>query len=481
MNWRKSIAVALALLLLCLSVASCQKEKTPPSAEPEETETDAPPISAELQTDYTDDADRMAYLRTFEEIFCDLAESPAEDFSFAEADGKLTVTGYTGQDPQVRVPAAVDGKPVVAIGRGVFANNAVITALYLPDSITSIGEEILAGATQLRALHTSVLGTPDMPYLGYLFAPKTNENEPVVITHEKNAVHVPPSLQYLELGTGLSAIPDYALFDCNDLVCISLPTTVKTLGKAAMFQCTSLLAVNLDGLTSIGENALGLCTSLTRVELGTSLTEVGFGAFEGCMKVRRIILPFVGGTPTENNYLGYLFGAKSPDFSAGFYPTYLVEVKLLSATALGDYTFYECDSLLRVELPEGLTAIGVRAFSKCIRLEEISIPNSVTTISANAFVGCKKLKTVGFGENASLASIGLNAFYGCRALTAIQLPRTLTALPASCFADCTSLATVDLGGVTHVGKNAFRNCISLTSLTSAGAVTFEDGNELAQK
>lgn len=480
MNWRKRIAAALALLLLCMSAVACQKEKTPP-AEPEETETDAPPISIELQTDYTDDTDRMAYLRSFEETFCDLAESPVEDFSFVEADGKLTVTGYTGQDQQVRVPAAVDGKPVVAIGSGVFANNIALTALYLPDRVASVGEGILAGATQLRALHTSVLGTPDMPYLGYLFATKTNEQHPITVTYEQNAVHVPPSLQYLELGTGISAIPDYALFDCNDIVYIHLPDTVKTLGKAAMFQCTSLLAVNLGGLTSIGENALGLCTSLTRVELGTSLTEVGFGAFEGCMKIRRLILPFIGATPTENNYLGYLFGAQSPDFASGFYPTYLVEVKLLSATALGDYAFYECDSLLRVELPEGLTTIGVRAFSECIRMEEISIPNSVTTISANAFVGCKKLKSVGFGENASLASIGLNAFYGCRALTAIQLPRTLRALPASCFADCTSLATVDLGGVTHVGKNAFRNCTALTSLTSAGAVTFEDGNEPAQK
>lgn len=474
------MAIGLAFLMLCIALAACaNQEEKPTETDTEETETLAP-IPSEMQTDYTDNEERLAYLQAFEDTFRDLAQTPAESFSTLVEDGKVTITGYVGNDLKVRVPSEIGGLPVVAIGDGAFAQNTAITALYLPDSVTAVGEGILAGTTQLRALHTSVLGTPDMPFLGYLFAVRTDETKPVAVTYEDNASLVPPSLQYLEIGEGVTSIPDYALFDCNDLVDIHLPSTLRTLGKYAMFQCSSLLAVNLDGLIEIGEGALSFCASLTRLELGRNLTSIGFGAFEGCWKVRNAVLPFVGGSQTENNYLGYIFGATSPAFSGGFYPTYLVDVKLLSAASLGDHAFFDCASLLRVEIPEGLTSIGVRAFSGCVRLEELRIPDSVTAIGANAFVGCKKLKGVTFGEYAKLTSIGLNAFYGCSALTDVRLPKTLTALPASCFADCTSLATVDLGGVTHVGKNAFRNCNALTSVTPVENVTFEDGNELAQ-
>ncbi len=480
MNWRKITALGMAFLMLLLSLASCAKpDKEPTETDPEETEAIAP-IPPEMQTDYTDDAERVAYVRAFEETFAGLAETAPEGFLTEEHDGKLTVTAYVGTELRVRVPATIGGKPVVAIGDGAFAQNAALTELYLPDSVTSVGEGILAGATQLRALHTSVLGSDEMPFLGYLFAARADGETSVSVTYEENAAYVPPSLQYLELGEGLTAIPDFALFDCNDLICVRLSPTVSSIGNYAMFQCLSLMSVNLEGLTQIGEGALAFCSSLTRLEMSEALTSIGFGAFEGCTRVRKMVLPFAGGSRTENTYLGYLFGAASPDFSAGYYPNYLVDVRILAATSLGDHAFFDCDSLLRVELPETLTSIGVRAFSNCTRLEEIRIPDRVTTVSASAFVGCKQLKAVTFGENASLTTLGINAFYGCRSLTSIKLPRTLTSLPASCFADCTSLATVDLGGVTRVGKNAFRNCTALTAVTSSGNVSFEDGNELAQ-
>ncbi|MBQ7347371.1 MAG: leucine-rich repeat protein [Clostridia bacterium] len=472
MNWKKTVALGLSLLFLCFSATACQKEKeNSADTDTEEVETEGP-ISPEQQTDYTDDAEKLAYIQAFGETFTGMAETDAEHFTFTETDGKLTVTGYTGTASEVRVPAVIGGNPVVAVGDGAFAQNGVLTKLYLPDSIIAVGEGILTDADALRALRTPILGSADAQFLGYLFG---------ATKYEDNPVNVPASLAYLELGGSMKSLPDCALFDCNDLICVTLSDSITTLGNYSMFQCSSLLALNVGGLTSVGEYALGSCTSLTRLEFGTGLTSIGLGALEGCMNLRTLVLPFVGASQTENTYLGYIFGAVVPDFSAGFYPTYLVEVKLLSpCTSLGDYAFYECDSLLRVELPTGMTSIGVRAFSYCTRLESVKFSDSVTTISENAFFGCRKLQSVTFGANSALSSIGINAFYGCKALTSIALPQSLTALPASCFADCASLATVDLGGVTSVGKNAFHNCLALTSLSVSPNVTFADGNEYAE-
>ena len=220
----------------------------------------------------------------------------------------------------------------------------------------------------------------------------------------------------------------------------------------------------------------------SQTQFGKSLTSIGIGALEGCIGLRSLTLPFVGGTATENTYLGYLFGATVPDFSGGFYPPYLTRVTLLDgAPAIGDYAFYECDSLVSLTLPEGMTSIGVRAFSACVRLSAIDLPNSLTSIGDNAFFGCLSLARVGLDANASrLTALGVNAFYGCDALESVVLPTGLTTLPASCFAGCVSLATVDLGGVMQVGKNAFYQCTRLTHLKARDGIVLDDGNDPAQ-
>lgn len=473
MDWKKAIAALLALSMLLLFAVACQRgEETPGDSEETEEATEGP-IPQEQQTDYTDDPERVAYIESFGTVFAAFPETDPQAFTMTEAEGGVTVTGYTGKETAVRVPSIIDGKPVVAVGDAAFAQNTVLQKLYLPDGITTVGTGILAGCSSLTALRTPILGKDDMQYLGYLFGANKYEDNPIC---------VPASLEYLELGGNAVKLPDFALFDCNDLVYVSFPDTLKALGSYAMFQCSSLLALNVQGLTSIGEHALDRCASLTTLTFGEGLQSIGFGALEGCINLRSLTLPFVGGSATEQTYLGYIFGAATPDFAAGYYPAYLVELTLLSTcTSLGNYAFYECDSLLRITLPQTLTSIGIRAFSYCTRLEGIAVPDGVTRIGENAFFGCKKLQTLTFGSASALNEIGINAFYGCVSMTSVSLPQTLTALPASCFANCTALATVDLGGVTRVGKNAFHNCVALHSLTAPDGVVLAEGNEYAAR
>ena len=467
----KKITALLSAALLCFSLAACKGERI-------ETQEIVPPtpIAAENLIDYTQDPTTLEHVETLQASFEGLAETDAAEFTMEEADGKLWVKSYNGTATAVRVPARVGEMAVVGVADGAFAKNETLEFLYLPDSITELGVGILAECRSLKSLRTPLLGknaADESPYLGYLFFAPSEIY--ATATYLDNPIHLPASLKYLELG-GMAAIPDYALYDCNKLECLRLSETVRTVGDFALYNCKSLLAINIEDLVEIGTYAFADCAALTRLTLGDALTEVGFGALEGCGAIRRMSLPFVGGSRTENGYLAYIFGASDPEFSKGYVPPYLAEIELTSATSLSDCAFYECHTLTAIKLPETLTEIGIRAFANCTRLQSLALPATLQTIKENAFFGCHSLKSVTFAESAVLSSVGINAFYNCVSLTEIALPQSLASLPASVFAGCKSLTTVDLGGVTSVGKNAFRNCDSLTSATAKDKIKIEKGN-----
>lgn len=400
----------------------------------------------------------------------DFTEDDA-NFTYELCENEVTVTGYRGEKKRISIPASIEGKPVTAIEEGSFAGEKQLTAVRIPTTVRRIGEGILTGCSSLEVLETPLLGaSPDATqYLGYLFGADT---------HEDNPKDVPATLKYLSL-VGLTALPDYALFDCNDLVAIQMDD-VCSVGKYALYHCTSLKYLSsVSGLTSVSAYAFDSCSSLLRLDFGNGLTEMGFGALQGCAALQELTLPFVGGSPTENNYIGYVFGAETPDFTAGFYPAALESIILTEAcTVLGDYAFYECSSLKQIVLPQALTAVGVRAFSGCSKLFEVSLGERVQQIGASAFSGCTALYRLSFAEG--LEQMGINAFYGCRSLCELTLPQSLAALPSSAFAECVSLKSVSLGGVRSVGANAFYRCARLEQVTADGTVHFEKGNEAAQ-
>lgn len=343
--------------------------------------------------------------------------------------------------------------------------------MRIPATVRRIEDGILTGCSSLEVLETPLLGaSPDAAqYLGYLFGADS---------HEDNPKDVPATLKYLSL-VGMSALPDYALFDCNDLLAIQMDD-ICTIGKYALYHCTALKYLSsVSQLTVVADYAFDSCSALLRLDFGDGLQKMGFGALQGCAAVQELTLPFVGGSLTENNYIGYVFGAETPDFTAGFYPASLESVLLTDAcTVLGDYAFYECSSLKKVTLPQVLTAIGTRAFSGCSKLFEVSLGANVRQIGASAFSGCTALYRLSLSEG--LEHLGVNAFYGCRSLCELTLPQSLVSLPSSAFAECVSLRQVSLGGVQSVGANAFYRCARLEQVTGSGTVHFEKGNEAAQ-
>lgn len=462
------LAAILCILMVTAGLWSCRDQtsdtspvdKTPVTYDPYEL---TPPTLTEDTTDY-----RALALATFEGI----DTAPAADFTYeATAEDTIRLVTYTGKGGIVVLPAAIDGKTVTALGEGLFKDNEAIEALSIPACVTEIGPDLLTGCRSIRVLRTPQLGATreSNGYLAYFFGADTPDGM---------GFKVPSSLDTVILLDTIKEISDQAFLDCARLHMVLLPETLTTIGDFAFFGCSQLHFIPLpDALTTIGEYAFGDCTALISVSVGSAIEHIGLGAYMGCSSLEQLTLPFIGESRDgESRHIGYIFGAQSYTWNAGYVPKSLVKVTL-TAGDVPDYAFYECDYLALVDLPSGCTTIGVRAFYGCNVLRGITFPETLTTVGELAFAHCVVLGSVEF--NHGLQTIGLQAFYDCYSLVEITLPDTLTSLPNSAFADCRCLKSVTLGkSLSQVGDMAFRNCSSLSVVNGGTAdMTVGFGNE----
>ena len=72
----------------------------------------------------------------------------------------------------------------------------------------------------------------------------------------------------------------------------------------------------------------------------------------------------------------------------------------------------------------------------------------------------------------SVTSIGRNAFRGCTGLTSVTIPNSVTSIESWAFSGCTGLTSVTIpNSVTSIGESSFNGCTSLTSVTIGNSVT----------
>lgn len=150
-----------------------------------------------------------------------------------------------------------------------------------------------------------------------------------------------------------------------------------------------------------------------------------------------------------------------------------------TVSAISDQTFYQCDNLTSVTLPNTVTEIGNSAFSGCKVLKDIDIPGPVTTIGNNAFYQCEKLMNIKLPD--TVKYIGSYCFQECYSLAAIDIPPTMTTISANMFCACSKLTVVHLPNtITKIEANAFQGCWWLpnilipNSVKSIGPAAFKD-------
>ena len=115
-----------------------------------------------------------------------------------------------------------------------------------------------------------------------------------------------------------------------------------------------------------------------------------------------------------------------------------------------------------------MTSVGSSAFSSCDKLRQYEngiyyVDGWVVGANSSIVKAAIKERTRGIADD---------AFRACISLTSINIPDSVTSIGASAFSSCNSLTKITIpDNVTSIGDNAFASCGSLTSVTIPNSVT----------
>ena len=222
---------------------------------------------------------------------------------------------------------------------------------------------------------------------------------------------------------------------------------------------TGALTITGSG-SAVSDSAFAGRTDVLSVTIPSNVTSIGVDAFSGCT---RLADAYFNGTYTELESLKRklvssgnvcLLGATWHRLSGtcGEDLTWSIDQQTGKMTITGSGTilapnaFCQVYDLVSVDIPDGIVCINYNTFGSCMNLTSITIPDSVTVIYESAFTGCEKL-------------------------TSIHIPGGVTTIMNEAFASCASLTSIAIpDGVTSIGRDAFSGCIALESITFPGSV-----------
>ena len=322
------------------------------------------------------------------------------------------------------------------------------------------------------------------------------------------------------INEGVTTVGDYAFSIYTNLINLSLPNTLKIIGKNAFDTCEKLTSLIIpEGCKTIEYGAFLYCSGLNTITLPNSLTSIGDYAFASCWNIESLFIP------EKVEFIGELA------FRA---TTKLNTIRVDSNNTTFD-SRNDCNAIIETNtnklrlgcssttIPNDIVIIGNGAFHS--QNLSVTIPQSVKTVESWAFNGssgqikilCKTPPTIEHQNAFSSSTAEIHVPYGCLECYADEpwytfrkngklkefVPNIQT---GTCGENLTYSLDLDYGeltisgtgemenyessskypwysyqsaiksvlikeGVTSIGSNAFRGCSGLTSITIPNSVT----------
>ncbi|MCH5184860.1 MAG: leucine-rich repeat protein [Oscillospiraceae bacterium] len=415
---------------------------------------------------------------------------------------------------------------LTTIGAGAFQECVSLASVRIPSTCTSIGSKAFYNCKGMAELlfDKPTVNLPELKIGDQAFAECTN-SKLVSITLPSSVKIISYRMFYHSGGKGLVInLPDNVeeideeAFASSSLTQIVIPKYVDVLGKAAFKNCTALTMVEQYfikddndpdikiGMTKISEEAFYGCkalnsltipvnvkeigarafygTSLTKVDLPLNITSIEDETFYGCQKLLEITIPSKVSYIGERAFYGCTLlktvnveGRLTEIGEEAFYNCKAMEEFNIkeeykdSLEEMGKRTFYGCTSLKRVVFSKNMTEIPDEMFRGCVKLESVDIPNTIRRVGVAAFYGCTGLQSLKFNninlnyEDKYPLVLEDKCFYGCTSLQNITFSNNIESIPDSCFYQSGVKTLTIPKNIKTVGKSAFMNSASMTSLT----------------
>lgn len=197
-----------------------------------------------------------------------------------------------------------------------------------------------------------------------------------------------------------STIGSYAFENCNHLTKIDL-SNVKKIGMGAFKDCNRLLKIKLPNLVELPQMAF-FSTGIRQIKLPITIRYMGGHLFAFCNHLIEFRMP-----PKCKVIKPYTF----------LHCRVLKQVDLNQTEVIGMGAFMGCIKLKKIVMPKTVRKIEMNAFDGCFMIEQLRIPEGVETIAQRTFQGCKRLKKL--FVPASVTTIYDTAFEGCKELKII--------------------------------------------------------------
>ena len=278
-------------------------------------------------------------------------------------------------------------------------------------------------------------------------------------------------IKSITLPDTVTSICDYAFEMCKQLDAITIPCTVKMVGKnndILRYRCgCSTIRIQAKSIEeycncdikkllrgsgyNIASHLIVNGEEVTNIVLPDTITNIPDDAFYNCRNITSITIP--------NGVI-----------------------------SIGNYAFYNCDSLRFITIPKSITSIGHQAFYSCSNLMSITVLPEDVMIGDEVFNDTQWWKNqpdgfvylgkilLGYKGRPSdvqsavdvkegTTSIATYAFKGCYYMPAVNLPKSLKCIGGNAFRDCSRLTSISIpSSITRIGDNIFSNNDKLTSL-----------------
>ena len=259
---------------------------------------------------------------------------------------------------------------------------------------------------------------------------------------------------------------------------VVLNDSLETIGTEAFRNCSGLKTIDISGVKTFGYRAFHGCNNLVieSVEMGDHVFE--YQVFFG-VTIKKLVMSNENISVVGSG--GSFMGANVEE----------VEIKP-GVTAIENYAFLGCDTIVNIDLPTSVKTIGTQSFSGCGGLQFINLAN-VKVYKNKAFWGCNSLvieslemgdcefgdrsfngvtikKLVMSNENISVGASN-GSFMGAT-VEEVEIKSGVTSIISYAFKGCKSITSVIVpSGVETIGREAFSGCSGLTSIVIPESVS----------